>query len=264
MPVTRDVLRSFGRSTVATLLAEPATSAAVRARVEDFKAGEKWAKNFVKRNKVLSARLHGEAGSVDPAAIEKGMEEVRSLCAKYPARFIFNVDETGIQWKLMPRRTYLSSSEDRKKARGSKSMYFKDRMSAIMCSNADGTAKVDMAIIGRSKVPRCFTDAPSPLKYFSQANAWSDSATFLKWWLEVFLPFIRRFTHEKVLLLMDGCSSHGDLVDDRGQVTIKFYPPNCTSLHQPAPAHGHGDHREDEGPLQEGAARREGIHNVGR
>ncbi|CAB1099057.1 unnamed protein product [Ectocarpus sp. CCAP 1310/34] len=233
MPVTRDVLRSFGRSARTTLLADTATSAAVRAKVEDFRAGEKWAKNFVKRNNIHSVRLHGEAGSVNMAAIKEGMDEVRALCAKYPARFIFNVDETGLQWKLLPRRTYLSTSEDRKTARGSKSMYFKDRLSAFMCCNADGTAKVDMAIIGRAKEPRCFKSAPSPLKYYSQTNAWSDSATFLKWWLQVFLPFVRRFTHEPVLLLMDGCASHGDLVDDRGQVTVKFYPPKCTSVHQP-------------------------------
>ena len=30
---------------------------------------------------------------------------------------------------------------------------FKDRLSAIMCANADGTAKVDMAIIGKAKEP---------------------------------------------------------------------------------------------------------------
>ena len=154
MPVTRDVLRSFGRSSRATLLAETATSEAVRARVEDLKAGEKCAKNFVKCNKIQSVRLHGEAGSVDHAAIKEGMEEIRALCAKYPARFIFNVDEIGLQWKLMPSRTYLSTKEDRKTTRGSKSMYFKDPLSAIMCCNADGTAKVDMAIIGSAKQPR--------------------------------------------------------------------------------------------------------------
>ena len=154
MPVTRDVLRSFGRSARATLLAETATSEAVRARVEDLKAGEKCAKNFVKCNKIQSVRLHGEAGSVDHAAIKEGMEEIRALCAKYPARFIFNVDEIGLQWKLMPSRTYLSTKEDRKTTRGSKSMYFKDPLSAIMCCNADGTAKVDMAIIGSAKQPR--------------------------------------------------------------------------------------------------------------
>ncbi|CAB1101512.1 unnamed protein product [Ectocarpus sp. CCAP 1310/34] len=164
MPVTRDVLRSFGRSARATLLADIATSAAVRERVEDFKAGERWAKNFVKRNKIQSVRLHGEAGSVDKEAIKEVMEEIRALCEIFPASFIFNVDETGLQWKLMPRRTYLFTSEDRKAARGSKSMHFKDRLSAIMCCNADGTAKVDMGIIGRAKEPRCFKNGGSPLK----------------------------------------------------------------------------------------------------
>ena len=38
MAVTRDVLRSFGRSARATLLADPAASKEVKARVEDFKA----------------------------------------------------------------------------------------------------------------------------------------------------------------------------------------------------------------------------------
>ena len=36
-----------------------------------------------------------------------------------------------------------------------------------------------------------------------------------------------------MLLLVDGCLSHSDLVDDRGQVTVMKYPPNCTSIHQP-------------------------------
>ena len=233
MPVTRDSIKSFGRSAKSTLLAAPTTSAAVKAELQDFQAGETWAKNFVKRNGIQSKRLHGEAGSVDREFIKEEMDEMKALCAKYPARFIFNVDETGIQWKLMPRRTYLSSSENRKTARGSKGMGFKDRLSAIMCCNADGTGKVDLAIIGKAKEPRCLKGNNCPLPYFSQTNAWSDTATFLKWWREVFLPFVRGFTHEPVLLLMDGCSSHADLVDDREQVTVKTYPPGCTSVHQP-------------------------------
>ena len=40
-------------------------------------------------------------------------------------------------------------------------------------------------------------------------------------------------TSVQVLLLMDGCSSHGELVDDRGQVTVKCLPPLCTAVHQP-------------------------------
>ena len=152
------------------------------------------------------------------------MSEIREACKKYPPSRIFNVDETGILWKLMPRRTYLSSRGNRKTVRGTKGMQFKDRVSAFMCANADGTAKVDMAIIGKAKRPRCFRSRDCPLKYFSQPNAWSDSEMFLKWWQQVFLPFIRRHSYLPVLLLMDSCASHAELVDGRGQVTVMRYP----------------------------------------
>ena len=36
-----------------------------------------------------------------------------------------------------------------------------------------------------------------------------------------------------MLLLTDGCASHEDLVDPRGQIKTMVYPPNCTSKHQP-------------------------------
>ena len=32
---------------------------------------------------------------------------------------------------------------------------------------------------------------------------------------------------------MDGCSSQDDLKDDRGQVKVVTYPPNCTRVHLP-------------------------------
>ena len=139
-----------------------------------------------------------------------------------------------------------------------------------MCVNADVTAKVYMAIIGKAEEPRCFRARAFLLKYFSQTNAWSDSKTFRSWWHQVFLPFIRRWTHLPVLLLMDACSSHDDLIDDRGQVTVITYPPNCTSVHQPmdtgklhqrASAHGHGDHLRDLVDLQEGVTQRQGVHH---
>ena len=61
-----------------------------------------------------------------------------------------------------------------------------------MCTNATGTGKVPIAVIGsKSKSPRCFRATPCPVNYFAQANAWSDSATFKKWWMEVFIPIFR-------------------------------------------------------------------------
>eukprot|EP00904_Undaria_pinnatifida_P002927 jgi/Undpi1/12635/HiC_scaffold_6.g02303.m1 len=53
----------------------------------------------------------------------------------------------------MPQRTYLSCNEDRQTARGTKDMHYKNRLSAFLCTNADGTAKpMDMGIIAATKL----------------------------------------------------------------------------------------------------------------
>lgn len=46
----------------------------------------------------------GDAGSVDKEAITQGMETVRKTCIDYDTENIFNVDETGLLYKLLPTR----------------------------------------------------------------------------------------------------------------------------------------------------------------
>ena len=70
---------------------------------------------------------------------------------------------------------------------------------------------------------------PKDTVYLHQARAWSDARTFGS-----FLRFVRRFTSKPVLPLMDNHSSHANLSDQNGQVTVMECPPNCTSKHQPA------------------------------
>ena len=60
-----------------------------------------------------------------------------------------------------------------------------DRVTAYLCANASGTQKVPLSIIGKSKNPCCFKLKPCPVIYFSQANAWSDQATFSFWFHDV-------------------------------------------------------------------------------
>ena len=144
---------------------------------------------------------------------------------------IYNVDETGLFYCLLPRKTYITAMEERSSVRGTKGMASKDRITAYLCTNASGTQKVPFSIIGKSKNPRCFKLKPCPVKYFSQVNAWSDQATFSSWFHEVFLPHIRSCTSKPVLLVMDNCSGHGNLTDPHGQVSIAELPPNCTPKH---------------------------------
>ena len=111
----------------------------------------------------------------------------------------------------------------------------KERVTLYVTTDASGR-KLPLAMIGHSKGPRCFRLRKPPLKYFSQTNAWSDSRVFGLWWKEVLLPWVRSVTSKPVLLIMDNHSSHANLVDPRGQVTVLELPPNCTAKHQPADA----------------------------
>lgn len=154
LPVTRATIMSFGAAAKIQLSEATSTSAADKKKLTSFAASEKWAKNFVSRHGMIHTRLHGEAGSVDDEAIEEGMAKIRDETKKYDLNNIFNVDETGIFFRLLPNRTFLSKGENRKTARGTKGMKAKDRVSAYMCTNASGTAKVDMSIIGKSNNPR--------------------------------------------------------------------------------------------------------------
>ena len=154
-----------------------ASTSADKKKLEMFGASEKWVRNFFLRHGMSSTVLHGEAGSVDIESIAEGMEVIRLACLEYDRENIFDVDKTGI-FGLLPNRTYLLTAENRKRARGTKVMKAKDRVSAYMCTNATRTGKVPIAIIGKSKSPRSFRATPCPVKYFAQAKAWSDSATF--------------------------------------------------------------------------------------
>lgn len=234
LPVDRFSIQTFGRKAKASLAAK-ASTAAERQQLDDFNASEGWAKKFVSRHNLRSKRLHGQAGSVDDAAIADQLRKVREMIAQYDPENIINCDETALQYRMLPRSTYTAPGENKNSVRGVKGMQFKERITLYVAADASGR-KLPLAMIGHSKNPRCFRLRASPLKYFSQSNAWSDARVFAEWWNEVLLPWVRSVTSKPVLLIMDNHSSHANLVDPRGQVTILELPPNCTAKHQPCDA----------------------------
>ena len=181
-----------------------------------------------------SVSLHGERGSVNGAEIAHEVAKLREALCDYEPCKTCSVDETGLFFKLLPRRTYVTTHENKSSLRGTKVMMAKDRITAYMCINADGSCKLPMAIIGKPKKRQCFRMGRSLVPYFSQKNAWYDSVTFKLWFDEVFLPHVPKWTSKRVALVMDNYGPHGtDSIDSREQVTITTLPPNCTGRHQP-------------------------------
>lgn len=99
---------------------------------------ERWADNFVNHHWFRSVSLSGEAISVDAATFAAEMTEIRSNLCDYDLDYIFNVDVMGLFYRLLPRRIYVWMHEDRRNVRGTKAMKAKYRVTAYICTNANG------------------------------------------------------------------------------------------------------------------------------
>lgn len=154
---------------------------------------------------------------------------------------VYNVDESGLFWKSLPKKTLALAGE--KDAPGRK--VSKERLTFFPCSNAAGTHKLQLAVIGKSKKPRCFKNCVLPVKYYSQKNAWMSKNIFKEWFHNEFVPQVKEYLKkiglpQKALLLIDNCPSQPpetDLISDDKMIYTKFLPVNVTALGQPMDQH---------------------------
>jgi hypothetical protein len=154
------------------ILIEKAKQLAVGLEVPDetlkFSAG--WLQKFKERNRIRQQRLHGEASSVDSAAIADALPLLRSKCENYPLERIYNMDETGLFYRLEPDRSLATQRlSGRKKD--------KERLSIALCANADGSHKLNPLIIGKFAKPRCFNNVNLsylPMTYRNNSKACMD------------------------------------------------------------------------------------------
>ena len=103
-----------------------------------------------------SIRLHGEAGSVPVNVVSSGIARLHGQLQDYDANCIFNMDETGLLFKLFPKLSHVLPGENGKNLRGTKDMKAISCVSIYVCSDATGLHKVPLAIIGTTQNPRCF------------------------------------------------------------------------------------------------------------
>ncbi|CAM9496248.1 unnamed protein product [Choristocarpus tenellus] len=232
LPVAGDKVKTVARRAKAVLLAKSRPKAQ-RDQVESFTASEKWLKNFLTRYNTKNILAHAETDTIDDEVISASLQEVRDLCKEYQLENIYSVDSAILLFKVMPRNTYVSSREDRCTMRGIKGMDAEDQVSAYLCANATGSDKVGLALIGKAVEPGCLQSKQCPCTYFCREKAWSDQDTLKMWFDIVFLPHVRSTSGKHVLLLVDSCACQGDLKDPKGKVTVKEFPPHCTSKQYP-------------------------------
>lgn len=80
--------------------------------IEGFKASNHWMENFKDRHGIKFRTEQGEAAAVDQEVVATWQETVlKEALTKYSADDVFNADETGLFWKLMPNKTLAFKSK---------------------------------------------------------------------------------------------------------------------------------------------------------
>lgn len=197
---------------------------------------ETFLRNFKRKYCVSCTILHGEGGSCDVESVEEEVKEIKEKLKKYDKRHVFNFDEYGLNYQLLPNHTYFLEEEEKKKEmKGSKTMHSKERISVGGCCNAAGDIKMKNLLIGKSQHPRAFPKNLSrlPVLYKNQINSTMDTEIFNIWFNEIFVKEINeKLSGENVVLLYDHHGTHvvHHIPDN---VEIIPIPKNCTSRHQP-------------------------------
>lgn len=185
-------------------------------------------------------KVSGEAASADMKAAEAFPEQLRKIIrqGEYTPQQVFNVDETGLYWKKMPERSYISKEE--KAMPGYKTA--KDRLTLLLGGNVSGDFKLKPMILYTSENPRAFKNVVKtllPVIWKSNNKAWVTQQVFMDWFAQHFIPEAEKYCREKnipfkILLVLDNAPGQPPHLDDvHSNVKVVYMPPNTTSVLQP-------------------------------
>jgi hypothetical protein len=75
----------------------------------------------------------------------------------------------------------------------------KDQIKFMPCSNAGGTHKLEMLVIGKAAQPRAFKSQSLPVIYKSQSHGWVTREVFTEWFHESFESSVKSFLKKENL-----------------------------------------------------------------
>ncbi|XP_063241569.1 tigger transposable element-derived protein 6-like [Bacillus rossius redtenbacheri] len=198
---------------------------ALKLGLTDFKRSVGWLNRFKARHGISSHKIVGESASVDPKSVSEWLPLLQNILSRYQPRDVYNADELGMFYNLLPDRTLAVKGDVCKGAKRSK-----ERLTALLCCNMDGSDKMKPLVIGKSKKPRGFKGNILHCDYDFNKKAWMNAAVFTKW--------LRSFDakmdvmNRKVVLFVDNCPAHPPL-DNLRNIELVFLPKNTTSVLQP-------------------------------
>ncbi|KAG6940498.1 tigger transposable element derived 2 [Chelydra serpentina] len=209
----------------------------------NFKASSGWLWRFQKRHGISQIAISGEKHSADAAATQSYPAKLREILQAegYSEERVYNANETGIYYKMLPDKTLAVRTDERKKEVYKQA---KDRLTLLFCVNVTGKHKLKPLCIGKSRMPRCFHHVNVnclTFLYKNSKNSWMTSEIFEQWFFTEFVPSVRKHLRakrleENAILLLDNCPAYPPAERLRtrdGKIQVEYLPKNTTSKIQP-------------------------------
>lgn len=205
-----------------------------------FVASSGYVKRFKDRHAIKHTTVQGDdIRKEEPPLIDAACEEFSSnfqefLDKNYSLVQIYNADVTGLYWKSLPTKTSDIKIEDQTPEQKEA----KDRVSVMICANAEGTHRIPLLVTGKLPKSRCFKNTKHlPVTYRHKKNSSMNKKIFTEWYVQEFLPQIeeKHGTGAKCLLILRNCSTQS-AVNELNELSdickIIYFPTNVTPLAQ--------------------------------
>lgn len=209
------------------ILQQKAREIALKMGINNFQASNGWLQKFKNRWNLATLKMCGEEAGVSNVLVEEWKQTLPKIFIGYKQSDIFNADEAGFFYNLLPDRTLGIQGEQ---CHGGKKS--KDRFTVLLCANSDGSEKLEPLVIGRFKKPRCFKNIKKlPCLYRNSANSWMTVSIFQEWLRMIDSKM--GMSNRKIVLTVDNCTAHKTEGIVLRNVKLVYFPPNTTSKLQP-------------------------------
>ncbi|NXG26771.1 TIGD4 protein, partial [Grallaria varia] len=197
----------------------------------DFRCSNGWLDRFKARYGLVFRAQPVEAAAaaaVDDAPTRWYQNVLPCYLNDYQPKNVFHVQETGLLYQMLPHNTFAFKGETCSVGKLSK-----ERITVVVGTNMDGSEKLPLLVIGKSKSPHSFKDVKSlPVDYEANDKAWMTSEVFEQWIHKLDGRF--QAQQRRVVILVDPLPTHTE-VKNLKSVKLVFFPPDsspCIAMKQ--------------------------------